>query len=102
MPSVSPSMNPTPRRIHSGSGSDSGSDSSDEAMSFFSAAQEEVNEKDALLRDAGDAKDASEHELELHFSESVWTNIWLIFGAFLLVNCLCFVLYFKKVKTNHF
>merc|ERR1711933_422047 len=99
---MNPSMNPTPRPtnsgIDSGSGSDSGSDSSDDAMSLLSAAQKEVNENDAFL---GDVADASQYELELDLSDSVWTNVWLIFGAFLLVNCLCFALYFKKVKTNN-
>merc|ERR1711933_717353 len=81
------------------SGSGSGSDSSDDAMSLFAAAHDVQKEEQAVIGDV--VEDGTEPEFQLHLSDSVWINVWLIFAAFLLVNCVCFAIYFKRSKANN-
>merc|ERR1711933_460720 len=96
-----PTMSPTKRPTESvsGSGSGSGSDSSDDAMSLFAAAHDVQEEEEAVIGDV--VEDGTEPEFQLHLSDSVWINVWLIFAAFLLVNCVCFAIYFKRSKANN-
>merc|ERR1712157_313717 len=89
-PTNAPSMSPVDSS-DSDSGSGSDSDSDEIAMALFSVQRtdENVDEYDA----------AKQYHLTVDLNSTSWIHLWMIFGALMILNVICFFMYCRK-KAN--